>query len=158
MSGDTTRPKLEWQHSLESPETVIMKRQRRGQVSSAELKMHTPNTACDLEQLAASILSSAIQNQFQQSNTVLGVRTSGTPDASGHRVLRSPLERFRDAKNEISRAFFHIKNCLVDAQTFLKEALCKGAEEKMESLVEKTKGIEEILDRVHMKVYISRSW
>ena len=100
----------------------------------------------------APILFSAIQNEFQRSSTISGIRTSSTPGSSGHRVPRSPLERFRDAKNEISRAFFHIKNCLLEAQAFLKEALCKGAETEMESLVDKTKGIEEVLDRVHMKV------
>ena len=40
----------------------------------------------------------------------------------------------------------------MEARAFLKEAGCKGAEEKMESLVENTKGIEEILARAHMKV------
>ena len=75
-----------------------------------------------------------------------------TPGASGRTVLVSPLERFRGAKNELSRAFFHVKNRLVETRAFLKEAGCKGTEKKMESLVEKTERIKEILDRAHMKV------
>ena len=67
-------------------------------------------------------------------------------------MLPSPLERFRDAKGEISRAFFHVKSCLLEAEAFLKEALFKGGEEKIESLMDKTKGIEDVLDRDHMKV------
>ena len=62
------------------------------------------------------------------------------------------LERFHEAKREISCAFSHINDCLVEAQTLLKETLCKEGEEKIQLLIEKTKGIQKILGRDHMKV------
>ena len=95
------------------------------------------------------------QNEFHRSNTISSLRpTSATPGSSDR---NPPLERFHHAKNEISLVYSHITNCLVEAQTFLKETLCKGGEEKMESLIEKTKGIQEILARDHMKV-IQEAW
>ena len=95
-----------------------------------------------------------MQTDFQQSNAASSARTVVTPEASGRTVHVSPLELFRGAKNELSRVFFHAKNGLVESRAFLKEAGDKGAEKKMESLVEKTERIKEIVDRAHMKVHV----
>ena len=131
----------------------MMKKQKRKPVRFGRVN-YTP--MC--ERHARCVSSHLTQNEFHRSNTISSFRpTSATPGSSNRKPMYSPLERFHDAKNEISLAFSYITNCLVEAQTFLKEALCKGGEEKMESLMEKTKGIEEILDRDHMKV-IQEIW
>ena len=72
--------------------------------------------------------------------------------AKQSREPSSPLKRFSKAKEDISNAFGHLRERLLESQTFMNQ-VHKGVECKpLTALVERTAGIVEILKRDHMKV------
>lgn len=62
------------------------------------------------------------------------------------------MKRFGLAKESIFRAFGLIQNQLSQAQELLTSAHGPDGNERMSLLLEKTKGIEDMLARDHMKV------
>lgn len=64
----------------------------------------------------------------------------------------SPLKRFRLAKESIYKAFGLIKDQLSNAKEILTGFHGSDREGQLLSLIEKSKGIEDILSRDHMKV------
>ena len=91
---------------------------------------------------------------INRSQTVYDRRTSSTPSGSLHtpRGRLSPLKRFREAKENISRAFGLIREELVKVQKFLGDARGEAGTSKVSDLLDKTQGIEDMLSRDHMKV------
>ena len=94
-----------------------------------------------------------------RSQTVYERRVSGTPSGPGSLPVRggrqSPLKRFREAKESISKAFDLVRKELVKVQKFLGEAHGDAGSGKVSDLLDKTQGIEEILSRDHMKVELT---
>lgn len=90
-----------------------------------------------------------------RSVTVYERRTSASP-ATVSLLQRgrstSPLKRFREAKESISRAFNLIREELVKVRKFLGEAHGEAGAGKVTSLLDRTRGIEDMLSRDHMKV------
>ena len=64
----------------------------------------------------------------------------------------SPLKRFRQAKDSLYRAFGLIRERLSEVGAFLVDAHGEEGRGRMEPLLDKTSGIEDILARDHMKV------
>lgn len=62
------------------------------------------------------------------------------------------MKRFGLAKESIFRAFGLIQNQLSQAQELLESAHGANSNGRMSSLLEKTRGIEDMLTRDHMKV------
>ena len=89
---------------------------------------------------------------LNRSLTVRGERrTSGAPGLKRARDPSSPLKRFTKAKDAISRAFGLIRDRLQEAQTFMNQA---DGEDSLavSNLLDRTRGIEEMMSRDHMKV------
>lgn len=82
----------------------------------------------------------------------------GVQELSKYKVAKypheptSPLRRFSKAKEDISYAFNLVNKCLLESQDFL-GLVHSGAECKpLIVLIERTKGIKDVLKRDHMKV------
>ena len=98
-----------------------------------------------------------LQSNAQQSPaTVYQRRVSGTPDSRSLSTSgrTSPLKRFRQAKESIYKTFGLITSQLHQVQEVLTESHGPEGEGRTSALLDKTKGIEEILARDHMKVKI----
>ena len=97
-----------------------------------------------------------MQAELRRSLTVSERRVSGSPAVHKYGGRTSPLKRFGLAKESIFRAYGLIKDRLVEVQDFLVTAHGEDGEGRIVSLLEKTKGIEDILTRDHMKVYLNQ--
>lgn len=85
-------------------------------------------------------------------NRSMTMRT--TPTATRRsRDPNSPLKRFARAKESISKAFGLIRNHLVESQAFLRLAYKGEESQPTAALLERSRGIEDILSRDHMKVW-----
>ena len=82
--------------------------------------------------------------------------TISSQPASGSRLKSrepsSPLKRFAQAKDAIRRAFQHLGARLEESQTFMRAARQGSECEGVAKLVQRTRGIQEVLSRDHMKV------
>lgn len=81
-----------------------------------------------------------------------GRRTSGAPALKKTRDTSSPLKRFSRAKEAISRTYGLIRDRLSEAQSYMKIAHPQSDSPAISSLLDRTRGIREILARDHMKV------
>ena len=88
--------------------------------------------------------------QLNRSMTMVDGRTTGGPRRS--RDPSSPLKRFTRAKEGISKAYDLIRDRLLEAHEFLKLAHGGVESKAVGALLERTRGIEDILSRDHMKV------
>lgn len=111
----------------------------------ASLDSPEPSTAKRQQPRSASI---------NRSVTVYERRTSASPATASLQRGRSssPLKRFREAKESISRAFRLIREELVKVREFLTEAHGEVGAGRVAPLLDRTRGIEEMLSRDHMKV------
>ena len=81
-----------------------------------------------------------------------GRRTSGAPGLKRARDSSSPLKRFSNAKVAISKTFGLIHDRLAEVQSYVKLAHPEADSPSITSLLDRTRGIREILARDHMKV------
>lgn len=81
-----------------------------------------------------------------------GRRTSGAPVLKKTRDTSSPLKRFSRAKEAISRTYGLIRERLIEAQSYMQTAHPQSDSPSITSLLDRTRGIREILARDHMKV------
>lgn len=113
------------------------------------------HTSMDSPEPSAAKRQQPHSASINRSLTVYERRTSASP-ASGslhsQRGRTSPLKRFREAKESISRAFKLIREELVKVRNFLGEARGEEGAGKVADLLDRTQGIEEMLSRDHMKV------
>ena len=87
---------------------------------------------------------------LNRSLTMVERRTGGVAKRS--RDVTSPLKRFTRAKEGISKAFSLICDRLTETLEFLCQVHGGADSQAITALLEKTRGIEDILSRDHMKV------
>ncbi len=92
--------------------------------------------------------------QLNRSLTVSGPRGSitGSRTLLRARDSNSPLKRFTRAKQSISNAFGLVRDRLVEAQSFMMLSRQTSECPPLTVLLDRTRGIEDILSRDHMKV------
>lgn len=102
-----------------------------------------------------SVLSDDTRKRENRSRTLSGVDVQGLRNfhvSKQSREPSSPLKRFSKAKEDISNAFYQLKDRLLDSQRFLSQ-VCKEAECKpLTVLIKRADGIADVLQRDHMKV------
>ena len=91
---------------------------------------------------------------LNRSLTVAGPRGSltGSRTLLRSRDPSSPLKRFTRAKQSITHAFSLVRDRLVEAQSFMSLSRQGSECPPLITLLDRTRGIEEILSRDHMKV------
>ncbi len=99
-------------------------------------------------------VSSPPVKPLNRSLTVSGPRGSITGSRTIFRARdsNSPLKRFTRAKQSISNAFGLVRDRLVEAQSFMKLSRQTSECPSLTALLDRTRGIEDILSRDHMKV------
>lgn len=98
-------------------------------------------------------VDSPASRPLNRSLTISGPRrSSGAPALARSRDPTSPLKRFTHAKQSISRAFGFIRDRLVESQSFMQLSRQSSDCPSLDGLLSRTRGIEEILSRDHMKV------
>ena len=106
-----------------------------------------------LQELNGDAVDSPQQRALNRSLTVSGGRrTSGAPGLKKARDSSSPLKRFSKAKDAISKTFGLIYDRLAETQSYVKLAHPDTDSPSITSLLDRTRGIREILARDHMKV------
>ncbi len=97
--------------------------------------------------------SPSLKAPLNRSLTISGPRgVSGSNTLHRVRDSNSPLKRFTRAKQSISNAFGLIRDRLVEAQSFMMLSRQSSECPPLSSLLERTRGIEDILSRDRMKV------
>lgn len=91
------------------------------------------------------------RGKLNRSLTISSQPASGAR-AGQSREPSSPLKRFAQAKDAIRRAFHHLGARLDDSQAFMRAAKQGKECEDVARLVERARGIQEVLSRDHMKV------
>ena len=106
-----------------------------------------------LQELNGDAVDSPQQRPLNRSLTISGGRrTSGAPGLKKARDSSSPLKRFSKAKDAISKTFGLIHDRLTETQSYVKLAHPEADSPSITSLLDRTRGIREILARDHMKV------
>lgn len=101
-----------------------------------------------------SVLSDEMRKKENRSHTLSGIDVQELRSfhvAKQSREPSSPLKRFSKAKEDISNAFNQLRERLLESQTFMSR-VGEGECKPLTALIERTKGITDVLQRDHMKV------
>lgn len=99
------------------------------------------------------VVDSPDRRPLNRSLTITGGRmSSGSSTLRRQRDSSSPLKRFSRAKEAISRTYGLIRDRLAEAQSYMQIAHPQSESPSISALLDRTKGIRDILARDHMKV------
>lgn len=122
---------------------TVLKKQRSVQLSGSEGSQESV------------ISDDADHRRREKSHTLSGMDVQELRNfqvAMQSREPTSPLKRFSKAKEDISNAFCYLKERLLESEAFVKRVHQDTECKSLTALIERTKGITEILQRDHMKV------
>ena len=106
-----------------------------------------------LQEANGEAVDSPDRRPLNRSLTISGPRkTSGASTLKRSRDSSSPLKRFSRAKEAISRTYGLIRDRLAEAQSYMQIAHPQSDSPSISALLDRTKGIRDILARDHMKV------